>query len=289
MPLNTLVYFLAIFFPAFLMAAHPLGAQSTALAADHIAPMSNSDVVALVGVGLSEDIVIAKIQAAPATAFDTSVTGLNALKQANVPGSVIRNMINPHPPVAAVAGPYVDSTTMPAGDPDDPNTTHSAGLYTLTQGADGHSHMTKLESESPRGTKNSGLFTHVITHGITAARTQEVLDGAKAAIELPQARPVFYAYLPEYGNAFVGGLKVSDLVLTRLEVKGDTRLWTFAAHGLIGGSSEIGSDQKDRQGFTSEAIKPGIYKLTPAADLPSGQYAFKYSAFYFDFGILPQS
>ncbi len=84
-------------------------------------------------------------------------------------------------------------------------------------------------------------------------------------------------------------MSVKDLVLTKLDVKGDTRLWTYASRGLFGGSSEIGSDEKDRQGFTSEQIKPGIYKLTPAADLPAGQYAFKYSAFYLDFGIQPQS
>ena len=91
------------------------------------------------------------------------------------------------------------------------------------------------------------------------------------------------------GGAFVGGMNVKNVVLTKLTVKGDTRLWTFASRGLFGGSNDIGNDQKDRQGFTSEEVKPGVYKLTPAADLPAGQYAFKYVSFYFDFGVESQS
>ena len=172
MPLARLLYALT-----FVSVAAPLptlyaDGQTVAKTAAASGSMTNSDVVTLVGAGLLDDIVIAKIQAASSTAFDTSVTGLSALKQANVPGPVIRAMINPHPPAAA-AGPYAIPAATPASDPDDPNAAHSAGLYTLTQAADGQPHMRKMESESPRGAKNSGMFTHVITHGITAAKTQE--------------------------------------------------------------------------------------------------------------------
>lgn len=267
-----------------LSAAPQAGAQSGSSTAASTT-MRNSDVMALVGAGLSDEIVIAKIQTAPSTAFDTNVDGLTALKKASVSPAVIRAMIDPHPVAAAVSPSAAGLPTTPAGDPDDPNSVHSPGVYVLTPGTDGRNHMTKLETEKPRGAKNSGVLAHALTYGLATAKAQQVIDGAKAPVELSQARPVFYAYFPEYNGSFVGGISVNDLVLTRLEVRGDTRLWTYAAHGLFGGSSEIGSDQKDRQGFTSEQMKPGIYKLTPTADLPAGQYAFKYSAFYMDFGI----
>ena len=261
-------------------------AQSASAAAGNPA-MTNADVMALVRAGLANDIVIAKIQAAPSTAFDTGVSALTALKSANVPSEVIRVMINPHQPIATAA-PYPGTSTVVNGDPDDPNAQHSPGIYTLSQGADGERHMVKLESARPRGVKNSGMFAHAITQGIMTSKSQQVIEGAQSSIELTQTKPVFYVYIPDYGGSFTGGMSVKDLVLTKFEVKGDTRLWTYAARGLFGGSSEVGSDEKDRQGFTSEQVKPGAYKLIPAADLAAGQYAFKYSMSYFDFGIQPK-
>jgi hypothetical protein len=248
--------------------------------------MTNADVVALVAAGMPDDIVTAKIQAAPATAFDTSVNGLTALRAAAVSPTVIRAMISPHP-AAAYTNPYAAANSPAGGNPDDPAAPHSPGLYTLLRGADGQVHMVKLESIKPRGAKNSGMFLHALTQGIATSKTQQVIDGAKATIELSQTKPIFYAYIPDYGGSFTGGMSAKDLVLTKFEVKGDTRLWTYASRGLFGGSSEVGSDEKDRQGFTTEQIKPGIYKLTPAADLAMGQYAFKYAFSYFDFGIQP--
>ncbi|WP_263377101.1 hypothetical protein [Granulicella aggregans] len=245
--------------------------------------ITNADVIALVRAGMSDDIVAAKIQAAPATAFDTSVSGLTALKAADVSSVVIRAMISPHP----TANSYIGAKSAGGVDLDDPTAPHSPGVYALYRSADGQVHLVKLEGTRPRGAKNSGLFLHALTQGITTSKTQQVIEGAKATIEFTETKPVFYAYIPDSGGSFAGGMSVKDLVLTKFEVKGDTRLWTYAARGLFGGSSEVGSNEKDRQGFSTEQIKPGIYRLTPEADLATGQYAFKYAFSYFDFGIQP--
>jgi len=98
--------------------------------------MTNADVIGLVETGMSDDIVAAKIQAAPATAFDTSVNGLTALKAAKVSNAVIRVMISPHPAVVS-ANPYSAANPAVGGNPDDPIAPHSPGIYTLTRGADG--------------------------------------------------------------------------------------------------------------------------------------------------------
>ncbi|RRA47884.1 hypothetical protein [Acidipila sp. EB88] len=260
------------------------GSRADAQAAGTPTPMSNADVIALVHAGLSDDLVIAKIEAAPSTSFDTSVGGLSALKNAGVPTPVIRTMIEP--PAAASGAPR---SAVAAGNPDDPMTPHSPGIYVLAKGADGQVHLTRLQGEHPRAAKNSGMFLHAVTQGLAASKSQQVLDGGTAAIELTEQKPVFYAYIPQDSTSFSGGMSVNDLVLTKLESKGDSRLWTYAARGVFGGSSEVGSDQKDRQGFTGEQVGSGIYKLTPAGDLASGQYAFKYAYTFFDFGVQPQS
>jgi hypothetical protein len=57
--------------------------------------MTNADVIELVGLSLSDEVVIDKIYAAPATDFDTTLPGLKALKAAKVSDPIIRAMINP--------------------------------------------------------------------------------------------------------------------------------------------------------------------------------------------------
>jgi hypothetical protein len=65
--------------------------------------LTNQDIISMVELGLSEDVVIAKIRSMSAVgpdtiSFDTSVEGMKALKSANVPDSLIKVMINPAPP-----------------------------------------------------------------------------------------------------------------------------------------------------------------------------------------------
>jgi S1-C subfamily serine protease len=64
-------------------------------------PLSNDDVIGMVSVGLSDEVIIEKIHSAPSTNFDTSLDGLKSLKQAKVSDAVLKTMINPH---AAPAG-----------------------------------------------------------------------------------------------------------------------------------------------------------------------------------------
>src|SRR5277367_2166655 len=68
---------------------------------------TNQDVIGMTQLGLSDDVVIAKIRSVSAAnpqsaSFDTSVDGLKALKAANVSDAVIRVMINPAAPPAMV-------------------------------------------------------------------------------------------------------------------------------------------------------------------------------------------
>jgi hypothetical protein len=64
--------------------------------------MTNQDVIDMVGMGLSDELIIEKIRTSDTTAFDTSVPALRVLKAAKVSDSLIRAMVNPHP--AATVG-----------------------------------------------------------------------------------------------------------------------------------------------------------------------------------------
>jgi hypothetical protein len=59
--------------------------------------LTNADVIAMTSLGLSDEVIIAKITSGKANNFDTSVEGLRILKGNKVSDAVIRLMINPSP------------------------------------------------------------------------------------------------------------------------------------------------------------------------------------------------
>lgn len=58
--------------------------------------LSNDDVIQMVALGLSDDVIIEKIRSVSSTNFDTSVDGMKSLKTAKVSDAVLKAMINPH-------------------------------------------------------------------------------------------------------------------------------------------------------------------------------------------------
>ena len=77
--------------------------------------MSNTDVIKLVGAGLSEQVIATAIRQARSTTFDLTPTGLIALKNAHVPDAVIVAMQEPKASTAPVAAS--EPKTLPKYDP----------------------------------------------------------------------------------------------------------------------------------------------------------------------------
>ena len=252
--------------------------------------MTNADVISLASAGLGDDVILAKIKAAPGTDFDTSIDGLKALKAGGVSSPVIRTMIDPSAPVVATAvpAPVEAKPAAPAApDPDDPTTVHPPGIYMMATAKDGKVHLEKLDHINPKQTKTSGTFLSGVTYGIAKAHIKVAIDGSKANVETTDTNPIFYAYIPEVESFNGAAQNIRDFDLIKLDPKSTTREVNTATISPWGSSS--GTDQKAKQGFTPEPLKPGIYKMTLLQPLPSGQYAFQtqnYGAF-FDFGVIP--
>jgi hypothetical protein len=268
-----------------------LGSHSLATAA-----MTDDDVIALASAGMGDDIIIAKIHAAASTTFDTSVAALKALKAAGVSSTVIRVMIDPS---AAPAG-TASSAAPAAQNVDDPLSPHSPGIWVMAKGGDGQNHLTKLAHVVPKQAKTSGVFGSAMTYGLLKAKVKVVIDGSKAGLELTDQNPAFYAYIPEDNSTFGGSaISIQDFSLVRFDVSSSSRTVDTASFNAWG--SSFGTDQKAKQGFSSEAVRPGVYKLTLLKSLPAGEYAFqqagaagsaadqKNTGSYFDFGVLPTS
>jgi S1-C subfamily serine protease len=76
-------------------------------------PMTNVDIVQMVKLGLSDDVIIEKIHTSTATDFDTSIDGLDNLTAAKVSDAVLKTMMYPHPPsTAGQSGRIVDELTL---------------------------------------------------------------------------------------------------------------------------------------------------------------------------------
>lgn len=91
-----------------------LAARSTAIMAQSSA-MANADVVKMVKAGLSEEIVISAIDHAPEVRFDTTATGLTALKSATVSEKIIATMITRAARASATAASNGGQVVIPDG------------------------------------------------------------------------------------------------------------------------------------------------------------------------------
>jgi hypothetical protein len=225
------------------------------------------------------------------------------LKAGGVSAPVIRYMIDPSaaPAAAPVAGPAPVAAAGPAaaaaGDPNDPASVHAPGIYMMALGKDNTMQLTKLNHSAAKEAKMKGAFLSGLTYGITKAHNYAVVDGAHASVQTPDVNPTFYAYIPEDSSAFGGStIAIKDFSLVQFKVDGDTRQAVTGTASIWGASA--GTDEKSRQGFSVDTVKPGIYKLTLYKPLPAGQFAFQQTGTqgtaqgqntgsYFDFGIIP--
>jgi hypothetical protein len=219
--------------------------------------LTNQDIIDMTALGLSDDVIIAKIRSASGSdaKFDTSVEGLKALKAAKVSDAVIKVMVNPAPPPA----PVVVAATAISNDPNLPPP--EVGVYwrdgqtfVLIQG------MT-LAQEKVGG--KAGAF---FTNGMRSEHWDATVAGPTSKNRVKDRRPVFYFYVPDGDTA-------ADYVLIKLEKKSDHREFQVGSFGgVTGGKSGV---KKDKQvEFHAEHVGIRVYKITLDSELKAGEYAF---------------
>ena len=134
--------------------------------------------------------------------------------------------------------------------------------------------MTKLSTETYDISEFSGPF------GIHNSAI--VISGISAKTQISSPKPVFYMYFGEgrkdNGDMF-GTLTPDQLPLAHLKVtntnKKQERTVSVGSGGPYGGTSGIPSKEKRTIEWTKVGL--GIYRVTPQANLESGEYAFFFS------------
>jgi hypothetical protein len=212
----------------------------------------------MTSLGLSDDVIIAKIRSATgadASRFDTTVDGLKALKAANVSDAVIKVMINP-----ALAPPPVVTTATPMTlDPNFPPP--EVGVYWK----DGPTFVL-IEGAAISRMKAGGRAGSFATDGIRSQHWDATLEGPTSKNRVKDRRPLFYLYVPDGGSA-------ADYLLIKLNKKGDRREFQVGSFGgVTGGKSGVKKDKEVP--FTSDHVGIRTYKITLSEDLKPGEYAF---------------
>jgi hypothetical protein len=287
---NFLAFFLLAAVVCF--AAVPAQAQET---------MNNDEVITLTKAGLNPTLIVGKIKTSK-TNFDLSTDSLIKLKQAGVTDDVVAAMLEAKsgkPVSAAVSANSTGAAPVGAtGDPNDPMAKHNYGIF-LYEEKDGVRKMTPLKANVSAQNRTGGMFTSSLTYGIGKVKIKSNLPGRNADLQLTTIVPVFYFYL----DVTSGGLNTAsgvpsdpkEFALVRFNQRSDNREVTIGKGNVFGAKGGL-SDEYVVQ-FKAEDMGNGIFKVTPAADLKKGEYAFYLvnsgnsntsagvGAKFFDFGV----
>ena len=222
--------------------------------------LNNKDIIDMVALGLSDDVIIAKIRSAPKPedlAFDTSTEGLKQLKTGNVSDAVMKVMINPASSPAITAA---DSGT-PSAAPDPNLPPQEVGVYWK----DGSTFM-RVEGEILSQAKVGGRAGSTFTYGLRAQHWDAYVNGPTSKNRIKETRPLFYFYVPD-------GASASDYLLIKLEKKGNRREFQVGSFGgITGGKSGVKRDKEIP--FKSEHVALRTYRIEIDQDLKAGEYAF---------------
>jgi hypothetical protein len=235
--------------------------------------LTNDNVVTLVGSGIGDEAVIAKIKAS-AVKFDLSTDQLIALKGKGVSGPVLAAMLSASTPVVKSAALSMDSP--------DPMVPHPAGVYLLSQEPSA-ARMTRIDATVTSQAKTGGIFGYALTGGIASMSIKAAIQNDSARTKATSKRPVFYFFFDESnpetrqnmswssGSAAVI-TSPNEFTLVKLNPKKGRREARVGSMNIAG--AKTGVMDSDRINFDIEMVRPGVYKVSPLKPLVAGEYGF---------------
>jgi hypothetical protein len=269
-----------------LLAPSPASTQSGAVREARQEVLRNTSVAEMTKAGLSASVIVAKIRSSE-TDFDVSAAELIRLKQEGIADEVITAMIEAARTAAELdasqrtrLGRKGSAPGAPASEAADAAPTPpESGIY-FVRGEPEEEKLVLLEPSVYTQTKETGVWKAVLTQGITKVRHKAVLPGERAVLQIETRRPVFYFFfdVPSAGLSSSGTVwgpttSANEFVLARMEVKKSRRELTVGERGEYTGR-QTGVSGKFVQPFDYERLAPGVYKVTPKADLADGEYCF---------------
>jgi hypothetical protein len=211
--------------------------------------LNNDAVVKLIKAGLSEDLIVSTINAAPGK-YDTSADGLIALKTAGASDKVISAIVmKASGATPATAAPVATASGLPAG-------IDEVGVYYK----DKSGNWTKLMPEIVNF-KTGGVMKSILSEGIVKGDINGHVEGQHA--KLTATFPVILAvYVPE-------GTEITEYQLLRLRVNGNNREFRSMTGGVFHAS---GGAKRDTLEFQPQRLTTRVYQITLDSSLGKGEY-----------------
>ncbi len=208
-------------------------------------PLTNDDVMQMVNAGFDESTIIKAVQANEPS-FDTSVSGLMALKAAGVPKPIIDAILE-----AQARKLQLSTRPSPVAAPD------PAAAYPKNPGVyyqSGQSWV-QLEKVVPESTKLDKPFMGIGTYRFIARYRD-----TEAPTQLAVQRPVFCLVLPS--------APIQEFSIVQFEKKGKYRQSQYLS-STVGGTM---TTQKYVTRVDVARVANDLFTVTPSSDLAPGEY-----------------
>ena len=233
--------------------------------------LNNSSVVKLAKAGLPDDVIITTINAAPG-AYDTSASGLIAMKQAGVRNrvlaAVVLKSVSASPaPVAPAVSASLNPPPAPALPPAPAPEASSSIIPRGINGIGIFCQDTTGQWQTLPGEvvifESGGLIKHVATGGLVHEDLNGVIGGMRSrfVVSTPAA---LILQLPN-------GRTPNDYELLRLHPSGNNRRFQSIAGGM---RHETAGAVRDEVPFASRKIGPSTYQVILNSDLGDGEFGF---------------
>jgi hypothetical protein len=240
-----------------------LGAPNSVFAVQD-PPLTNEAIISLCKVGLGDDVVVAKIKQAAAVTFKLDTKALINLKEQGVSSAVVKAMLERTTPAQPAA-------TSPADYPSQAEVAYSltAGNPKLSTPA---GDVVLERTMGSYGMSGFGAFKykHLDFPGFrSTVRTKE------------QALSILVKSEMDPSNS-------DELTIVKLDVdeRGKTRSFLFNHGGTFSRTSKYIPESNCVVPFTSKAVRPGLFRLSPVKPLEPGEYGvFNGHISVFDFGV----
>ncbi|MFA5966105.1 MAG: hypothetical protein WC804_18965 [Sphingomonas sp.] len=238
----------------------------------------NDTILALVGAGLGDEAIIAKINASD-TAFDLTTDDIINLKAKGVSSKVIAAMLS------AGTG-HASKPAAMSMDSADPGIPHPAGVYILEDWVP-NPRMLRMDATISNQAKTGGIFGYALTGGIASISIKASIQNETARVAAQSHTPTFYFFFDQANSAdgqvagaWLSGTAAtvaspSEFTLIQLTQKKGRREARVGSMNI--GGAKTGVMDKDRLNFTYDMVRPGVYKVSPSEALKPGEYGFIYA------------
>jgi hypothetical protein len=216
---------------------------------------TNSDIIKLQSVGMSESVILSSISTQPA-AYDTSIDGLLDLKKAGISDSVIAAIISRNASMK-VGVENAPSTHPPSSTrPGPPAGVDEVGVYYQDRNKDWQPVPSEIVN-----TKSGGVLKRIATDGIVKEDVNGHIKGAESRTRLTSDTNILI-FMPDTYSA-------NDYILVKLHRNSNNREFRAVTGGVFHSS---GGATKDSIEFGSAKLAPHMYQLTFATPPSPGEY-----------------